>query len=243
MLDSYEHVLGFIPNEFALNVFENDYIYNDSRMEGVDIDIETAAEIVTDIRLSKQNSKYCTKENEAFLSIAGHAAMYSFIFESQVPNKCSIFDIVVLHKRLYSYFSYPEYGGQFRDNNTLVLGAKFETVDYKDILSSMIKTDEKVKTVFEQRSEVSISSYIKVAVQVHHELTVIHPFDDGNGRALRAFFNLMMVRNNLTPVYIKVKNKDEYIAALAAADKDADYAPLFEFFSKAILQTNAELTI
>ena len=60
LLDSYEHALRFVPNDYALNVFQNDYIYNDSRMEGVEIDIETAAEIVTDIRLSKQSSKYCT---------------------------------------------------------------------------------------------------------------------------------------------------------------------------------------
>lgn len=242
LLNSYEHALRFIPNEFALNVFQNDYIYNDSRMEGVDIDIETAAEIVTDIRLTMQSSKYCTEENEAFLSIAGHAAMYSFIFELPVPDKCSVFDTIALHKRLYSCFPYPEYGGQFRDNNTLVLGAKFETVDYKDIFTMMIKIDERLKMVFEQRAEVSISTYIKTAVQLHHELTVIHPYGDGNGRTLRAFFNVMMVRNNLTPVYIKVENKEEYVAALATADKDADYAPLFEFFARAILRANVELT-
>ncbi len=242
LIDSYEHALRFIPNEFALNVFQNGYIYNDSRMEGVDIDIETAAEIVTDIRLSKQSSKYCSEENEAFLSIAGHAAMYLYIFELPVPDKCSVFDTVSLHKRLYSCFPYPEYGGQFRDNNALVLGAKFETVDYKDILNRMIKIDERVKMVFEQRAESPISSYIKSAVQLHHELTVIHPFSDGNGRILRAFFNIMMMLNNLTPVYIKVEDKNEYIEALAAADKDGDYARLFEFFFRAVLRTNVELT-
>jgi Zn-dependent peptidase ImmA (M78 family) len=30
LLNSYEHALRFIPNEFALNVFQNDYIYNDN---------------------------------------------------------------------------------------------------------------------------------------------------------------------------------------------------------------------
>lgn len=242
LLDSYEHALKFIPNEFARNVFQNNYIYNDSRMEGVDIDIETAAEIVTDIRLSKQSSQFCIEENEAFLSIAGHAAMYSFIFEEPVPDKCSVFDTVALHRRLYSCYPYPEYGGQFRDNNALVLGAKFETADHKDIYSMMIKIDEKVKSVFEKRDEISISEYIKTATQLHHELTVIHPFGDGNGRTLRAFFNVMMVRNKFTPVYIKAEDKDEYVEALAAADKFADYAPLFEFFSRAILRTNVELT-
>lgn len=52
----------------------------------------------------------------------------------------------------------------------------------------------------------------------------------------------MMVRNNLTPVYIKVDDKDEYVTALSMADKDGDYAPLFEFFLRAILRANVELT-
>lgn len=242
LIDSYEHALRFIPNEFASNVFQNNYIYNDSRMEGVDIDIETAAEIVTDIRLSKQGSKYCTEENEAFLSIAGHAAMYSYIFKLPVQEGCSVFDTVSLHSRLYSCFPYPEFGGQFRKSNTLVLGTKFETIDHEEIVPEMLKLDEKVKPVYFQRKETTISSYIKETVRFHHQLTVIHPFGDGNGRTLRAFFNVMMVRNNLTPVYIKVEDKDEYVAALAAADKDEDYAPLFEFFYKAILRANVELT-
>ncbi|MEA4871494.1 MAG: ImmA/IrrE family metallo-endopeptidase, partial [Synergistaceae bacterium] len=205
LIDSYEHALSFIPNDFSLNVFQNDYIYNDCRMEGVEIDIETAAEIVTDIRLSKQSSKYCTEENEAFLSIAGHTAMYLYIFESPVQERCSVFDTVSLHSLLYSCFPYPEFGGQFRKSNTLVLGAKFETIDYKEIIPEMLKLDKTVNSVYKQRKKTNISSYIKEAVRLHHQLTVIHPFGDGNGRTLRAFFNVMTVRNNLTPVYIKVE--------------------------------------
>lgn len=242
LINSYEHALRLVPNQFMLNVFQNEYVYNDSRMEGVDIDIETAAEIVTDIRLSKQSSKYCSEENEAFLSIAGHTAMYSYIFELPVPERCSVFETVTLHRKLFSCFPHPEFGGQFRQSNTLVLGAKFETIDYKEIIQEMMKIDTKVKFLYEKRSEHSISSYIKTAVQLHHELTVIHPFGDGNGRTLRAFFNVIMVRNKLTPVYIRVEDKDEYVSALAAADRSADYAPLLEFFFRAILRTNVELT-
>lgn len=242
LINLYGHALRLVPNEFTLNVFRNEYVYNDSRMEGVDIDIETAAEIVTDIRLSKQSSKYCCEENEAFLSIAGHTAMYSYIFELPVPDRCSVFETVTLHRKLFSCFPHPEFGGQFRQSNTLVLGAKFETIDYKEIIQEMMKIDTKVKLLYEKRSEHSISSYIKTAVQLHHELTVIHPFGDGNGRTMRAFLNIIMVRNKLTPVYIKVEDKDEYVSALSAADKSADYAPLFEFFFRAILRTNVELT-
>jgi fido (protein-threonine AMPylation protein) len=242
LINSYEHALRLAPNEFTLNVFQNEYVYNDSRMEGVNIDIETAAEIVTDIRLSQQSSKYCSEENEAFLSIAGQTAMYSHIFELPVSNRCSVFDTVTLNRKLFSCFPHPEFGGQFRQNNTLVLGAKFETVDYRNIIPEMMRVDTRVKLLFEQRAEHSISSYIEAAAQMHHELTVIHPFGDGNGRTLRAFFNVMMVGNKLTPVYIKVEDKEEYLSALAAADRFADYASLYEFFFRAILRTNVELT-
>ncbi|PKM62729.1 MAG: hypothetical protein CVU97_03930 [Firmicutes bacterium HGW-Firmicutes-21] len=242
LINSYEHALRLVPNECVQNVFQNDYIYNDSRIEGVDIDIETAAEIVTDIRLSQQSSKYCPEENEAFLSIAGHAAMYSHIFNTSMSGKCSVFDTVALNKKLFSCFPHPEFGGQFRQNNTLVLGAKFETTDHRNIIPELLKVDEKVKSLIEHRTEFSISSYIEIAVHLHHELTVIHPFGDGNGRTLRAFFNMLMVRNNLTPIYIKIEDKDEYLAALAIADTSADYASLYEFFFKAILRANVDLT-
>ncbi len=242
LIDSYGHALCLEPNEFMRSVFQNNYVYNDSRIEGIDIDMEKAAEIVTDIRLQQQSSTYCSEENEAFLSIAGHAEMYSDIFTMTAPNKCSVFDTIALNRKLFSCFPYPEFGGQLRQNNSLVLGAKFETVDYKDIIKELVKLDMEVKSLYEQREELSISSYIESAVRLHHKLTVIHPFRDGNGRTLRAFFNMLMVRNGLTPVYIKVEDKREYLEALAIADISSDYAPLYEFFFKAILSSNVDLT-
>lgn len=241
LIDSYSYALHFVPNDFASYVFKNNYIYNDSRLEGVDIDIESAAEIITDLRLKHQGSEYCKEENEAFLSIAGHVAMYTYIFASPVPMRCSVFDTVSLHQYLYSCFPYPEYGGKFRQDNTVVVGAKFEAVDYQRIVSEMLKLEDVLKIVFEARKSEKVSTYIKEAVKLHHSLTVIHPFGDGNGRTMRAFFNVMMVRNNLTPVYIKVEDRKEYVAALEFADKERDYALLYELFFKAILRTSTEL--
>lgn len=242
LIDSYEIPLRFIPNEFARNVFQNDYVYNDSRMEGVDIDPETAAEIVTDIRLNQKNSQHCTEEKEVFLSIAGQKAIYDYIFEHPTPDKCSVFDTVTINRKLFSYFPHPEFGGQIRQSNTLVLGAKFDTIDYSKIIPELMKVEEKVQLLFEHRTEHSLSSYIENLIKIHHELTVIHPFGDGNGRTLRAFLNLMMVRNGLTPVYVKLEDRESYLEALATADKSANYDYLYEFFFRAILRTSVELT-
>jgi len=242
LIDSYDHALKLIPNEFVRNVFQNNYIYNDSRLEGVDVDIETSAEIVTDIRMSKQSSLYCSEENEAFLSIAGHFALYSDVFAKPIPNECSVFETITLNRKLFSCFPHPEFGGQLRKSNTMVLGANFCAVDYNDIYNELLKVEVEVLLLYENRREIPISQFIETAVRLHHELTIIHPFADGNGRTLRAFFNVMMIRNGLTPVYIKVEDKEEYLSALSIADTSTNYAPLYEFYFKAILRANVELT-
>ncbi len=55
LIDNYSVQLAFAPSEQAKNIFENTYIYNDSRMEGLDVTIEQVSEIVTDLRMNMQN--------------------------------------------------------------------------------------------------------------------------------------------------------------------------------------------
>ncbi|WFF74377.1 ImmA/IrrE family metallo-endopeptidase [Proteiniclasticum sp. QWL-01] len=242
LIDNYKHGLSLPSNAYASYVFQNNYIYNDSRMEGVDIEQEAAAEIVSDLRLKMQNSQYCKEENEAFLSVAGHSEMYSSIFEMPMKNSCSVFDIMTLHNKLYSFYPYPEYGGKFRVDNTMVLGAKIEPIPPNQIVTELLVLDQQLHLVFERRKEIKISEFIKESIIIHHKLTVIHPFPDGNGRVIRAFLNLMMVRNNLTPVYVKVEDKQKYIDALLLADKENDYSALLEFFYFSIIRASVELS-
>jgi len=75
LIDNYAEQLAFSPSKKAKYIFEHEYIYNDSRMEGLDISIEQASEIVTDLRLNSQNSK-------SVLKITNH------ICRSQVITKC-----------------------------------------------------------------------------------------------------------------------------------------------------------
>lgn len=242
LIDSYGDILSFKPNDHARLVFQNDYIYNDSRMEGVGISMEEAAEIVTDIRLNEQDSEYCSEANEAFLSVAGHYAMYQDIFALPVKEKCSVFDAVGLNKKLFSYYPHPEsYGGCFRQSNTLVLGAKFETIPYHLIPTEMLKIDDTVKSLINNKDTLSLSEYIKAVIRVHHSLTVIHPFADGNGRTLRAFFNVLLIRGGITPIYIKLEEKDEYLNALSVADTCGSYTELYECIYKVLLRSSVEL--
>ena len=46
-----------------------------------------------------------------------------------------------------------------------------------------------------------LSKYIEKVVQIHHRLTIIHAFRDGNGRTTRAFANMMLLKRHVSPVF------------------------------------------
>lgn len=241
LIDDYASELCFQPDNYSRYLFEHSYIYNDSRMEGMNVEIEEAAEIVTDLRMNAQNSRFCTEENEVYMSIAGHYRMYQSIFELPVKDTISVFDAILLNRDLFSYYPYQGYGGSTRQTNTLVEGARFETTDYNNIYPELIKVDQDIKEYFIKKDQITASEYIKHVVRVHHKLTTIHPFPDGNGRTSRAFMNLQLVRAGFSPVYIKVEQKQEYIDALETADKENNHDDLYEVIFRIILQVHADI--
>lgn len=243
LMDCYEEQLAFHPSEFARNAFQNNYIYNDSRMEGLDVTPEQAAEIVTDLRLNMQNSEYCNEANEAFMSIAGHYDMYQDIFAEPVKDTLNVYDTLLLNKKLFSHYPNPDFGGSTRQNNVLVLGAKFETTDYNDIFAELGKVDAEVRDFFARRHDIPMSEYVKHVVRTHHRITVIHPFPEGNGRTSRAFMNVQLVRAGITPVYIKVEDKKAYVDALARADALQDYDELYEIIFRLIFRSYVDLNL
>ena len=167
--------------------------------------------------------------------------MYQEILKEPVKETCSIYDTIDLNRKLFSCYPHPEFGGNFRQDDTLVLGAKFETVPYQEVAMEMYKADVELQQVFPNRKEMALSSYIEAAIRFHHRLTVIHPYADGNGRTLRAFLNVMLVRAGITPLYIKVEEKNEYLAALERADLEQDYVPLYILLFQLLLRRCAEL--
>ena len=243
LMDCYQEQLTFHPTDFARNVFQNNYIYNDSRMEGLNVSIEQAAEYVTDLRLKMQNSEYCNEANEVFMSIAGHYDMYQDIFAEPVKETLTVYDTLLLNKKLFSHYPNPDFGGSTRQNNVLVLGAKFETTDYHDIFTELAKVDAEIRDFFSRRHDISMSEYVKHVVRTHHRITVIHPFPEGNGRTSRAFMNVQLVRAGIIPVYIKVEDKKAYIDALARADALQDYDELYEIVFRLIFRSYVELNL
>lgn len=188
ILDNSISTFIFNSNKAVWYKFKNNFVYNENRLEGLNIDIQTVSEIVTDLRLNKQRSEFCKDEYNVAIEVAGHASMYDYILCNKDEN-ISVFKLLELNGMLFQYAPYPEAGGRTRTSNNLVLGAKFETLDYKKIPNALLELDRDIKKIINNIHSVSMCDLIDEAVKIHHKITVIHPFADGNGRTSRVFLN------------------------------------------------------
>lgn len=57
-----------------------------------------------------------------------------------------------------------------------------------------------------------------MATILHHWITWIHPFTDGNGRTARMFFNFFLLQRGYPMVIVKLEDRDTYYDALIKAD-------------------------
>ncbi len=239
-LDSWTLAWPETAETHAAYVFKNNYIYNDARMEGIDIDEEEVATIVTDLRLKAQESIYCDGNHAALSEIAGHSLLYDYIFKICHQPSIDIYALLDLNRILFSCVPFPEYGGRTRIQNTAVIGAKFETVDYQDVMRSLITLNEVIGHLEKNHDSMPKSEIVRAIADIHHKLTVIHPFPDGNGRTIRAFTNLLFLRYGIPPIYIRTEAKKEYINALSKADTGTGIDSLYSLMLQLIFKSHAE---
>lgn len=241
LFDAWTWIKNSVETEYAKHIFKTNYVYNDSRLEGVATTKEATAEIVEDLENKRHLSVYYDESYDAYCHVAGHSSMYDDVFSMSTSEHFDVFTLIPLNRALFSCMPHPEYGGMIRTSNPVVLEAKFETVDFRDIYSELSKLNDTVKELDSNFSHMRKSEIIESAIRIHHRITVIHPFGDGNGRTSRAFLNLMFLRYRLIPTYTKLEVKEEYYTALESADKYADYTRLYEFFMKALIRSHVEL--
>ncbi|OHD61878.1 MAG: hypothetical protein A2014_04810 [Spirochaetes bacterium GWF1_49_6] len=66
---------------------------------------------------------------------------------------------------------------------------------------------------------------------LHHAFTVIHPFQDGNGRVARLLASLVFLKYNLFPFTVLRDERNEYLNALENADNN-EFQSIINFFCK-----------
>jgi len=152
--------------------------------------------------------------------------------------------IFAIHKEIFRD-AWPEIAGKCRDENLEITDSKHLPPHHSQVtekinvaeaeLAELLKKLETNKVegmLFDKEPTKeaidSIGYIIRTAAWIHHIVTFIHPFREGNGRTARLAANLILERYGLIGISIKIEkeNKNRYRQALAQIDIAGDYEPL-----------------
>ena len=90
--------------------------------------------------------------------------------------------------------------------------------------------DKLIKIYCELENE-NIYHHVIISAWFHHAFSIIHPFQDGNGRVARLLSSLILIKKELFPFTVNRDERKQYLDALECAD-NGDPNDLVSFFSK-----------
>lgn len=187
------------------------------------------------------------KDNEDLEKRAAIGVIRASRFVRNYARKSKAIDISALkliHREIW-IDAWPEIAGEYRTEDLKISGSKILLPHYSNVPRLMEEMgDELAKKINgisdECRGKIDIldevddelleciDEVVSVAAWIHHIITAIHPFRDGNGRTARLAANLILERYGLVGISVKIEkeNKNAYRKALAQIDDAKDYEPL-----------------
>ena len=110
-------------------------------------------------------------------------------------------------------------------------GVTIETCPPEQVASQIDELLGYLELEEQEKTDVGI-----IAAWFHHQFSKIHPFQDGNGRVVRALTNYLFLKHGLFPAVVTRDDRDTYLYCLGEADQgNLEY--LVHFFG--IKQINA----
>ena len=212
----------FHLSEEDWQAFTELFTYNTNAIEGSTITQHEVFEIL------KENKWPFSKPKEEISEAYGVAKAIQNIRKTKAHISLSM--ILKIHKTIFE--NSKAFAGKFRERgvevgirdaigNLIHLGAPAARV--KPLLNELIKWYNKNRKKLPP---------IVLAVVIHNQFEYIHPFEDGNGRVGRLLLNNILLKHNLPPVNISVKNRGKYYKTLKAFQKTGDIKPSIELILK-----------
>jgi Fic family protein len=139
-------------------------------------------------------------------------------------------DIRQLHK-----FTLPNerHAGSYKRHEVAIAGSSVTP-------STVLDVQEHVRQLVEWLNTTNLDPPLASAV-VHSWLTIIHPFEDGNGRLARLLANIVLLKSGWPPLIIRASDRLQYLDALSHSDEAGDILPTFDLFVKSIRRGLREL--
>lgn len=206
----YTYVERLDANEVFAD-FKRRYIYNENQLEQV----------------------HELKERQ------GLSKVYDYLQEITDFSNINVYELIKIHKILYSKVDFPEFGGSIRKIDVYLPGSGINLTSFEDIPNELqslyIWSKELLKkglTLSVNPEPTAIMDYIDECIKLKCALIKIHPFFDGNGRSARALLNLYFKVANIPPVYVMKSERDEYEQAMNKAICEKEYGSDFTSINK-----------
>jgi len=211
--------------------FSEIFTYNTNAIEGSKLNIKEVRDLL-------EKDKWPDKSKEDIAEAFGVDEALRFI---RATKEHVSLDLI---KKIHSivFRNSKPFAGKFRkkgeevavfDNrgNVVHEGAPQERINY--LLKELVDWYEKNKQKY---------SGLLLAAVVHNQFENVHPFADGNGRVGRILLNNILIKHNLPPVNIDMKNRMEYYKTLQEYENNHDLKPTIELFLKEYKSMKRELS-
>lgn len=173
-------------------------VQGSNSIEGYDANLADAIEIIDD-----QKPETVEEETRVALLAYRNALTYILRIYDDPHAKINLELIRSLHFMMLSY-DLTKYPGQWRPGSIVVVDDRTSTVMYEAPAAEMVQN--LMGELSEQLCARSGVDATVMAAMAHLNLTMIHPFKDGNGRMARALQTLLLTRDGLlSPMFCSIE--------------------------------------
>ncbi len=162
------------------------------------------------------------------LEVKDHYEALEYLYDFVKRENRQTFSEVVIrtfHQIVLSGTSRHE-AGKYRTGNIIIAGSAHTPPHPSEVPLQM---RDLIKWIKKNMNKIHI---LELAAIVHHKISFIHPFSDGNGRTARLFMNLLLMQNGFPMVIILKNDMKKYYDFLSKADK-GDYTGFVRFIAQA----------
>ena len=202
--------------------FKEAFTYDTNAIEGSLVEAKEVGDILRKRRWPDDRSKEDISETYG----VAEAVDYIRGTEEHVSLKL----IKELHKIVFK--NSKPFAGKFREKSVEVTVADaYGNVVHRGAPSQQVERLLKELVRWYNQNKKKYPPIVLAAV-VHNQFENIHPFQDGNGRVGRLLLNNVLLKHNLPPLNIEMRNRTQYYAALQAYETDHNIRPTLELMLK-----------
>jgi Fic family protein len=209
-------------SELDWDKFKEAFTYNTNAIEGSLVESKEVADILRKREWPEDRSKEDISETYG----VAEAVDYIRTTEEHVSLKL----IGELHKIVFK--NSKPFAGEFREKGVeIVVADAYGNIIHRGAPSGQVVELLKELIRWYNRNKKKCPPLVLAAV-VHNQFEIIHPFKDGNGRIGRLLLNNILLKHNLPPLNIELRNRALYYDALQAYENDHNIRPTLKLMLK-----------